>query len=100
MTSRIREAVALVRRLYTLPRCYAGGPLHVELDDGNLDVDQFDMSPMYVIPERRSSSGSVIRGHPDDWSPEVHDVCDRIHAVMGPMTEYRRRVVRRLALPR
>lgn len=92
MNSRIREAVDLVRHLYSLPRCAAGGPLHCELDDGNLDLG-FDMAPMYEIPAR-----GTIRGYPDDWSPEVHGVCDQIHAVMGPMTEYRRRMVRHIAL--
>lgn len=88
MNSRIREAATLVLRLYTLDRCEVGGPLHVQLDDGNVDLD---MEPWYT------SDG---RPGPDRWSAEVHDVCDQISAIMTPMTEYRRRLVRRVVWPR
>jgi hypothetical protein len=86
--SRLKEAIALVQRLYELHD--AGGPLHVQLDDGNLDMD---MEPMYAIP-----AGGFRLARPDNWSIEVHEVCDRICELMTPMTEYHRRLVRRHAL--
>lgn len=75
-------------RLYTLPRCEIGGPLHVQLEDGNVDLD---MKPWYT---RDGKPG------PDDWAAEVHEVCDRIEAVMTPMSEYQRRLVLSFVWPR
>jgi hypothetical protein len=80
MKSRIREAVVLVQRLYELHA--AGGPLHVQLDDGNLDMPS-GMEPWY--------------GTPDKHDAETHEVCDLICALMTPMTLYQRRLVCRLA---
>jgi hypothetical protein len=96
MNSRIKEAVAQVMRLYTIDPYGNGGPLHVQLDDGNLDLD-IGMEPMYSVPERTTSSGFVIKESPDHWSSEIHEVCDRICELMTPMTLYHRKLVCRLA---
>ena len=85
----IQEAVVLVQRLYELHG--AGGPLHVQLDDGNLDMPS-GMEPMYAIP-----AGGLRPARPDLYDAETHEVCDRICALMTPMTLYQRRLVCRLA---
>lgn len=33
------EIISLIRALYQEPGCEAGGPLHVEIDDFNVDLD-------------------------------------------------------------
>lgn len=69
--------VELIGRLYDLPECGAGGPLHCELDDWNLHAEV--ITPMYKTPWR-----------PDNWSPRVHAICDEIAAIMNCMTEEQR----------
>ena len=71
----VDEAVKLIKRLYELEP--TGGPLHVELDDWNLDGD---ITPMYVLPPYGETPG-----HPDHYSAETHDLCDRIAAILNPM---------------
>jgi hypothetical protein len=73
----IAEAAELVRRLYALEPM--GGPLHVQLEDMNLDMD---MTPMYVIPGNQYGPET-----PDRYSAEVHEICDAIQEIMEPMTE-------------
>lgn len=70
------EAVRLLDRLFEL--CPTGGPLHVVVEDWNID-DHF-ITPMYEIPARGS-----YPGYPDNYSAEVHEVCDRLAAILSEM---------------
>jgi len=33
-----QQLTELIRELYAVPECGVGGPLHIVLDDGNIDV--------------------------------------------------------------
>ena len=76
----VAEAAALIKRLYELEP--AGGPLHVELDDMNL---QGDITPYYSAEDRLTSDGLLIPGYPDRYSEEVHQLCDRIAELLTEM---------------
>ena len=86
-------AIRLIQVLYELDAM--GGPLHVQLDDGNLDGD---MDPTYGAPDRYTSSGTLIPGYPDRHPPVVHEICDAISELMTPMSTEQRIEVRRHAL--
>lgn len=78
-TPKIARAVVLCRRLYDDLRQSTGGPLHVELDDYNLDYDE--IVPSYDMP--------AYNGRPatdDGYAPEVHEVCDELAALLTAMT--------------
>lgn len=78
-TPPIARAVVLWRRLYDDLRQPTGGPLHVELDDCNLDYDE-------IVP---SYSRRGYGGRPDTedgYPPEVHEVCDELAALLTAMT--------------
>lgn len=77
-TPTFRRAVALVGRLYELEA--VAGPLHVEVDDGNLDGQE--IVPCYEFP-----------GYPDRYSAETHEVCDELAALLTAMTPPQRRAV-------
>lgn len=68
----IARAVVLWRRLYDELGEPTGGPLHVYLDDYNLDIDVIE--PQYS--GRRS----------DPYHPEVPGVCDELAALLTGMT--------------
>lgn len=78
-TPQIARAVVLWRRLYDDLGEPTGGPLHVELDDYNLDYDE--IVPSYSFP--------AYNGEPakeDGYPPEVHEVCDELAALLTVMT--------------
>jgi hypothetical protein len=78
-TPQIARAVVLWRRLYDDLRQPTGGPLHVELDDCNLDYDE--IVPSYSLP--------AMGGRPatdDGYAPEVHEVCDELAALLTRMS--------------
>lgn len=66
----IAEAVELLKRLYELEP--TGGPLHVEVDDWNIDHDV--ILPTYESP-----------GFPDHYSAETHEVCDKLANLFNKM---------------
>lgn len=66
----VAEVAQLIRDLYVLEP--TGGPLHVELDDGNVDGDV--IAPTYASP-----------GFPDRYSAETHRLADRIGQLMTPL---------------
>lgn len=55
------EIVDRIRLLYSLPHCDMGGPLHVEIDDFNVDFDwkpyQFD--PPYYSDEAMKVASEI-----------------------------------------
>lgn len=67
----VAEAVRLLGRLYELEP--TGGPLHVEVDDWNVDEDE--IKPAYET-----------RSHPDHYSAATHEVCDQLAALLTEMT--------------
>lgn len=79
----IEECARLINELYEL--CPTGGPLHCELDDMNLGALQ--ITPMYAIP---ASANGMRKAIEDDYSEEVHRICDRIAELMNGMTEGQR----------
>lgn len=74
----VAELTQLIRDLYEVAP--TGGPLHVELDDWNLDADT--IVPMYEIPPHGHAPG-----HPDRYSRRVHELCDRIAELMTPLPQ-------------
>lgn len=76
----IARAVLLWRRLYDDLKQPTGGPLHVALDDCNLQLDD-EIAPIYAL--------SAYNGRPasdDGYPPEVHEVCDELAALLTAMT--------------
>lgn len=73
----VDRVLHLIAELYKIHP--TGGPLHCELDDWNLDAEV--ITPMYAIPARGG-----YPGHPDDYSPEIHAVCDELAALLTEMT--------------
>jgi hypothetical protein len=69
--------VELIDRLYQMPECGAGGPLHSVVDDWNLNTE--------VIEVRY-----VTNWYPEGYAPEVVEVCDEIVSIMNRMTENQR----------
>lgn len=72
------DLIKLIRELYDKPRCAAGGPLHVQLDDGNLE-DHF------LQYESRRYNRLVLEfgiGWQDtgerDVSDDVVELCEKI----------------------
>jgi hypothetical protein len=63
----------LIKRLYELPGCDNGGPLHSVLDDWNVRAEG---DPKIQVWHGRSG-----------YSPEIYEVCDEIAAIMNQMTE-------------
>lgn len=55
------QIVDLIRLLYSLPRCDMGGPLHVEIEDWNIEDDwtpyQFD--PPYYSDEAMKVASEI-----------------------------------------
>lgn len=76
----VEECARLIGDLYVL--CPTGGPLHAELDDMNLNGE---IRPLYAIPAYRHDH-YVSPEIPDNYSPEVHQICDRIAELMSEMT--------------
>lgn len=78
------RVIELIGALYV--HCPTGGPLHCELDDYNLgcedDEDQFNViKPLYVIKPY-----GLTPGYPDNYSPEVHAICDELADLLNRMT--------------
>jgi hypothetical protein len=67
----LKEATltALVRKLYSMQDCSAGGPLHVQLDDGNLE-DEFLTLETHM-----------------QWPKQVLRLSEEILALLRSMTE-------------
>lgn len=85
-TPEIAEALALVRELYAIHP--TGGPLHVQLDDWNIDGD---IVPIYKGWLPRQLEARYLDGWPVDDEAQVpgrslRQLCDEIAAKMGPMT--------------
>lgn len=78
----IGEFVHLLGLLYAQPDGAVGGPLHVEVDDGNIDRD-IDMQQALTL-------WAQIPG--GDFLPETWAICDRIAAVVNPMPYEERRL--------
>lgn len=68
------EVTAAIRALYALPDCGSGGPLHVELDDWNIEAD-------------------VWHPYVGDWPFEVVAVAQRVCDLMNPLTIEQRAAV-------
>lgn len=90
----------LIRRLYDMPGCDMGGPLHVMLDDGNIDDGQLDGDyyratdgrtiETYLCVHRMVQVGTAWRHVYDDelyCSEEVADLCRLVLASLRRMPE-------------
>lgn len=78
------HAVELIRALYALHP--TGGPLHVALDDLNLDDDRLPITPAYAIPGYGPRPAS-----PDTYDRHTHHLCDEIARLLNGMTEGQRK---------
>lgn len=76
-TPPIARAVVLWRRLYDELGEPTGGPLHVYLDDYNLDLDVIE--PHYYEPRLGSDSD-------EPYAADVPAVCDELAALLNAMT--------------
>jgi hypothetical protein len=95
-SSETERVVDLVRELYDLPGCGVGGPLHVALDDCNLDVREIE--PWYNGWSGENLDALHYQGVPvaelDPGSPaaveglgvSIRQVCDEIAAILNRMT--------------
>lgn len=87
---RVRPAVvaaaAEVTALYKLPECSVGGPLHVVVDDTNVE-DHF-LEVQVHIENLPGDPGP----QPTAWSPEVLDQAEKVLAVLRPLTLVERAV--------
>lgn len=72
-----RRVVDLIEQLYA--HCPTGGPLHAVVDDWNVEGD--DIRPGYVIPPFGETPG-----FPDDYSEDVHRICDELAGLMSAMS--------------
>lgn len=80
---RVRE---LVERLRTLPNCELGGPLHIVVDDGNVDDSHLDFCER-DIDTHWSMVGSENHGTPTlDERQEIKRVCLAIIADLRSLT--------------
>ena len=101
-TPEIAEALALVRELYAIHP--VGGPLHVQLDDCNIDMDIVPAYEHYTDAEldrlydTDCDANSFSAWPLDELPPDVpvvveglgrsmRQICDEIAAKMGPMAE-------------
>lgn len=78
----IAEAIQLTWQLYRIPNCCTGGPLHVQLDDHNLQ-DRFLEKPY---------NGVAPDGTPH-YNAEEIALAERVLALLRPMTMKERLVV-------
>jgi hypothetical protein len=62
-TEAVIRAGHLANQVYELPHCGTGGPLHVQLDDMNLEDEHF-------LPTDRPGLDEVI----DTWYPELRRI--------------------------
>lgn len=76
-TPKIARAVVLWRRLYDELDEPTGGPLHVYLDDYNLDIDV--IKPYYFESER-------LRAGMDPYVADMLTTCDELAALLNAMT--------------
>lgn len=76
-TPKIARAVVLWRRLYDDLGEPTGGPLHVYLDDYNLDLDVVE--PHYYEPRLGPDSD-------EPYAADVPAVCDELAALLNAMT--------------
>jgi hypothetical protein len=75
-TPKIARAVVLWRRLYDELGEPTGGPLHVYLDDYNLDLDVIE--PHYYEPRLSPDSD-------EPYAADVPSVCDELAALLNAM---------------
>lgn len=80
VTSEMLECRQLVARLYDLPNCSTGGPLHIATDDYNLEDDNLDYCAR-DIEEQWSVTES-----PPERRAEIVQVVEQILALLRPMT--------------
>ena len=59
MTPRMAETAELIAHLYSFPWGSSGGPLHVTLDDMNLDDTQFDSDHRRMLVGHGNGRGTV-----------------------------------------
>lgn len=84
-------AAELIRRLYALPTCGSGGPLHWMLDDMNIDDEQFADFDVKVACAARIDA--LAKGHcavPPEVAQEIEDTCVLIFHALGAMSEAHR----------
>ena len=73
-------AADLIVALYQLPACSAGGPLHVQLDD-------------YNVEDHWWSDEYTTRDHPPYQTPVIQLLCPRITAYLRDLTIDQRKAV-------
>lgn len=73
------EIADLIRELYSMPRCDSGGPLHVAIDDFNIEDEHWKP---YVHSDE-----------PDYWTPETMALAEKICERMRPLTVKQRAAV-------
>lgn len=62
--------------LYSLPGCAAGGPLHIVIDDGNVDDHHLDFCAEQMAA--------------DEWEVEVVEACEAVLALLREVPAQRR----------
>ena len=87
----------LIRRLYAMPGCSLGGPLHAMLDDGNIDDEQLDgdyyqrhegqQVEQYLQKYRWQSPQGYVFTDELSCTEEVADLCRLILASFRRMPE-------------
>ena len=73
----------LVAELYSIPECGVGGPLHIVLDDGNIDDEG-----IYFCTRTMREHFSVVQGLNGD---AIIEVCSEIADILLSMPMERRR---------
>lgn len=90
------ELLVLIRKLYHDLGQATGGPLHVELDDMNLcDEDLTPQHDRYNYLFDGRFDAYAYAGDDVSYSRKqaIQDVCERILALLRPMSEPERRAV-------
>lgn len=80
---------ALVRRLYVDLDQSAGGPLHIVLDDGNLDdhwLGEDETRYAYLFDSRFEEYAQAGEDVSDERRQAIRDTCEAILTVLRSMT--------------
>ena len=83
ITDEMRKAALLIRDLYELPEGGTGGPLHVVVDDYNVEDDSIDFYGRCVRGENTDCDDASYYG--EAW-PALQDVSQQIIGLFRQMT--------------
>jgi hypothetical protein len=77
-----QQLTELIRELYAVPECGVGGPLHIVLDDGNIDDES-----IYFCMRTMRKHETVVQGMNGN---AIIEICEEIADALLEFTQEKR----------